>query len=218
MPHTDNTTAPAVTMAGAQMNTCWPDLERAIAEFVRHLTWVGESAWDRVVFRCGTVVRVRAEDPEFEGFTGQEHAEVFPAESAPAEVLEAIRDDHRLVWEVQRAIPGAAGRAIRRGYAKLLGEGYPFPGPTAERRGAPIGDHVGDSGRALWLVKWPRFSPGHDVTNLLFTNPTLGVAAAGDLRRNDFLFPEVAAVIAGDRRLWAYGPDGVFGEQRGPSD
>jgi hypothetical protein len=159
------------------------------------------------------VVRVRLDDPEFAGFTGHEHDAVFPPGIAPTEVLEAIRSDHRHVWEAQRAIPGAAGRAIRQAYAKLIAEGYPFPGATAERHGTPVGIRDEATGRGLWVVKWPRFSRRHHVTNLLFTSHSLGADAAGDLRRNDFLFPEVAAVITGELRLWAYGSDGVFGEK-----
>lgn len=207
------TAAPAgtswLTPAGAQLNTNWPDLDDAVAAFVLALGAGAPTLTSHVVFRCGTVAAVRENDPEFRGYV-REHDCVFPLGVASPEIIDAIRADNRRVWEKQSAIPGAAGAAIRRGYALLMAAGYPFPREEGEWRGRRTGVHMPATDKELWSITRDATDPR--VTNLLLTNRSTGLGAVGDLRRNDYLFPEVAAVITSDSRLWKYLPDGSFGD------
>jgi hypothetical protein len=216
---------PRTTPAGSQINSDWEHLEAAIAAMT---VWVGW-AWTRsirawlVLFRCGTVARVTDDDPEFGGYRSSAYAFPDPGpDAAPdaAETVTKIMADNARVWAAQRNLAGGGeiALAVRRAYAKMLGEGYQYPGaPTSVH--LPMGtDVVTANGLRLETVFWPKLGAGGHVFNLALVPVALGVQdaarsasdAVGRLRQYDYMFPEVAAVFAPEGCVWAYGPDGVF--------
>jgi len=206
--------ARSTTPAGGQVNADWGQLKEAIdcyAVLLAGALTPGNTA-SHVVFRCGTIVRVAGDDPEFGGYAGAKYK--FPDHRLEdASTVAEIMADNARVWEAQRVIPGAAGRAIRQAFERLISQGYPYPGgPPADR--SPV--QTGISSDALgefWLVYWPNLDEGGHVHNMAFSKkgPLAAACVGGELRRYDYMFPEVAAVFTPDMMAWTYGPDGKFG-------
>jgi hypothetical protein len=226
----DRGASPRKTPAGCNENVNWASFRDAVAGLfvflngipTEHIPW-------HVVFRCGTVVAFNSlAEAEFAGYdagdSAQTPAYVFPEHRvADARVVSRIMDDNRRAWEAQRELPGDVGHAIRIGYAKLVKQGYPYPGgPRADR--TPIDSGValeakqpGDSMRRLWFITWPNLSDGAGWDSLKIFNLALSehgaevaVVEGGDLRRYDYMFPEVGAVITPENALWTYSPSGAF--------
>ena len=210
--------SPHTTPAGSQINSDWADLQRGIRCFVDYIKanfGVSSKDW-YVMFRCGTIARVALTDHEFKGYLGSEY--VFPEHPENhKETVASIMADNQHVWEVQRAIPGPVGAAIRRGYGLMIAQGYPYPG-TQQAGRTPIEVGRGTQpGEVFWVVYWPNQIDEQLVYNLAFATstegPTAAAARAGDLRRYDFMFPEVAAVVTPDLKVWTYGPDRLFSDK-----
>jgi hypothetical protein len=199
------------TPAGSQINSDWAQLGEAIdcmAVFLAGLPLAAGPAETHVIFRCGTVARVREGDPEFGGYEASEYQ--FPEHDLAGRLEDgAVADimaDNARVWAAQRGFPEPVGRAVRRAYAALVAPGYPYPGgPTADRRVAPTGISSEAEG-TLAHVLWPHLDVGGRVYNLAFMRNSLvsAAVAGGDCRRYDYLFPEVAAVFMPDRARWTY--------------
>jgi hypothetical protein len=217
----EDTPAARKTPAGGKEHYNWALLQDAIAGLYVFLKGIPASAefW-HVIFRCGTVVRLRAlSGDEFVGYDHPESSYIFPTtEEENDEVIDRILEDNRRIWETQSKIPGDVGKAIRIGYAPLIARGYPYPGgAAADRSVVDTGIEVKDkpTARRLWFVLWPGLDGGGEepmMFNLALTEKGGASAAAsgGDLRRYDFMFPEVGAVITPDHVLWMYSPAGVF--------
>lgn len=225
---TDADTTPGRTPAGAQMNSEWNHLREgvgALCVFLHPLP-LQEIGW-HVIFRCGTVAnvlrpfirpsgeRTAPNDTEFAGYDTPLYD--FPDDDAQDDgaTVDKILEDNRKVWESQRKIPGDAGRAVRCAYQRLIEQGYPYGGtPEADRSPVDTGILIEPAGR-FWIVNWRNLGVGQPapVFNICFSaKAALAAGVAGDLRRSDYMFPEVAAAIAPDHTLWMYGPDGTFGE------
>jgi hypothetical protein len=218
-----------LTPAGGQINSDWADLCDALVGLTLFLDDVAAAAetsglkmtdW-HVVFRCGTMVRIFATDPEFPGYDASNYR--FPGSECDAdqkETVKAIMADNVKVWENQKVIPGVGiGKAVRQAYAKMLGQGYPYPGgPAADRSAVPTGIEIINADTSnkkdtdpLWFVLWPNLDALGHVYNLAFAPVAMTACAlGGTLRRYDYMFPEVAAVFTPERVMWAYGPDKVF--------
>lgn len=193
------------TPAGSQINCDWEYLDVALKELAACLE---ECQEPHVVFRCGTVVRVSDDDEEFKGFKASTYQ--FPARSeAHTKTIKRIMRDNAGVWSVQKKIKGAAGGAVRRAFATLVKQGYPWPGPGAARSVQRARE-----GSPLHFVYWPELDSRGRVFNLGYgDDPRDSASLAGDLRRQDYLFPEVAAVILcedGELAIWHY-VEGNFG-------
>lgn len=218
------------TPAGGQLNSDWPQLADAIdalAVVVHGMPTTGICAnkeW-HIVFRCGTVVRVTDADPEFAGYAGTGYK--FPdrgGDDGLASTVANVMADNTLVWDKQKAFPEPAGGAVRRAYAKLVRQGYPYPGgPESDR--TPVSTGVSLSGTGtLYMVFWPNLDPIGRVYNLSFSADGLERAAiqGGTLRRYDYMFPEVAAVISPTApgtepmRIWSYTAAGEFALREDP--
>lgn len=210
----------ATTPAGGQINADWGQLSQGIMCLTVFLCGTLETTnsaafeeW-HVVFRCGTVVRVADNDPEFPGYTPKSYR--FPENTLEdASATEEVMADNKRVWEAQRSLPEPAGKPVRQAYAKMLSQGYPYPGgPTSDRSTRPTGVQTEADG-LLWTVFWPGLDRTGKVYNLAFSQqgPGTAVVAGGDLRRYDYMFPEVAAVISKDLKVWTYGPDKTFSDK-----
>lgn len=204
----------AKTPAGGNEYATWGSFRDAVAGLFVFLEGVPPTHW-HVVFRCGTVVRV--DGPGRSGFVGYDDpasSYVFPEHGAgDVQVVSKILDDNCRVWKTQSAIPGDVGRVIRAGYDALVRYGYPYPGgPPADRSPVDTGVRLGDNLR-LWFINWPNLGDGSFIIyNLCLTDKDAGAAAVygGALRRYDYMFPEVGAVITPERVLWMYSPTGAF--------
>src|SRR5688572_20011088 len=193
----------ATTPAGGQINCDWESLNVAIDALVALLIKTG--AHDtHVVFRCGTVAQVDDDSAEFKGYDGSTYA--FPdCNKMFARTVRLIMEDNCRVYDAQRSLGNAVvSRAIRQGYSALIRQNYPFPGPDARRWGQKT-----DIAAPLLLVHWPGLDTRSRVFNIaLGKDAELAVSATGDLRRSDYMFPEVAAVIVpkGGSKLevWRY--------------
>jgi hypothetical protein len=203
---------PTSTPAGGQINCDWEDLDPAIDGLICFLSKI-RPCDAHVVFRCGTVARIDDDADEFKGYSRSSYA--FPEyDKSFDKTVGLIMADNCRVWEGQKTLGSAnAGRAIRQGYASLIRQGYPYPGPDAVRWGQKT-DALAPNGSPLLLVHWPALDTRGRVFNLaLGKNVELIVNAAGDARRSDFMFPEVAAVIIpveGKLEVWRYS-GGQFG-------
>lgn len=218
------------TPAGGQANSDWEHFGAAVdaAAVWAGRYWPRESNEVIVMFRCGTVARVKDGDPEFGGYESGAYA--FPdfgpnaAPDAAATVANVMADNAR-VWAAQKSITSddRIARAVRCAYAAVLKPGHPYPGvPTAER--LVIGTDVVAGGLRLETVFWPKLDPGGRVTSLALVPEGMRRAAAarrasdvaGRLRQYDYMFPEVAAVFTPQGRVWAYAAGGAF-VCRGPA-
>lgn len=199
------------TLAGSQINADWPELPLAIIALEAWLASARSTLppdrrrASHVVFRCGTVAQVAPGDPEFSGYLDSAYA--FPGEHPQhASAALDVMDDNARVWEAQRSLPEPAGKAARQAFALLVAQGYPYPGNASSVRGGKrSGCKFEDAGELLFVF-WPALDPRMRVWNLVFgkTDPRGAVDAAGDLRRLDYMFPEVAAVFTADGALWGY--------------
>ena len=199
------------TPAGGQINADWEDLPLGIVG-LREIFLAAERSsgpaqveCSFVMFRCGTVAQVRPSDLEFSGRPERGFPEHRPED---ASTVSEILVDNARVWEAQRAFPEPAGKVVRQAYGALAAQGYPYPGgPDSNRTAAATGFETEREGE-LVLVFWPNLDPAQRVCNLAFARPGTdvgsAVAAAGTLRRYDYMFPEVAAVVMPDGTLWAY--------------
>jgi len=189
-----------VTPAGGQINCDWEFLELAIDELAKFLK--AGCPEPHVVFRCGTVVRVADDDEEFKGYKLSTYQ--FPeTDTKYAETVKQIMRDNSRVWAVQKKIADV-GPPIRRAYATLVRQGYIWPGPSAARWAQKT---TPDS--QLYLVHWPELDSRSRVFNLgISADGDDAAAAAGDFRRQDYMFPEVAAVILSQKPgaldIWRY--------------
>lgn len=200
-----------LTPAGAKIRTEWVDRDAAIRGLEEFLGQIPplKNKKCHVVFRGGTVVRVDDSDPEFSGF--EPHTYRFPEHRAPnKEFIAECMHDNELVWCRQKNLPGDVGKVVRQGFARALAPGYPLPGcDISDRTCVPTLVKRGDE--RLWLVFWPALDRTLLVFNLVFAKAHAnGVALAGELRRFDFMFPEVAAVFMSERERWGYDSTGVF--------
>ena len=221
----------------------WLDLDvgvEAFMVFIRSgiLDASSNTEW-HVIFRYGTIARVVDADPEWSGYGSEgplgykfpTHkplalgwAQSLARASAIAQVEDQstvadIMADNELVWGAQsRAQPSAVGAAVRRAYAKLIGQGYPYPGDRlSDREPVPSGI-VDETLGAHWHVYWPNLDETGRVFNMVFSKTGEGAASvlSGDLRRYDYMFPEVTAVLTPALALWKYDADGVFVEAQCP--
>jgi len=191
----------ATTPAGSQINCDWELLNVAIDALVSFLKAVGAEE-PYVVFRCGTVVRVGDGDVEFKGYKNSDYR--FPeTDEKHADTVKQIMRDNARVWAVQKSLADASvSLAVRKAFATLVRQGYPWPGPGAERWGQQT-----RPGSPLLLVHWPELDSRGRVFNLGYgPDSEAQILAAGDLRRQDYMFPEVAAVVLPGERLavWRY--------------
>jgi hypothetical protein len=225
------------TPAGGQVNADWGQLREGIACLAVFLAAAAppEKAsaspssearpreW-HVVFRCGTVARVAEADAEFMGYEQSgyrfpdhrlEGFEDLKGEESMASTVEAILADNAKVWEAQKAFPGEVGRAARRAYTRLVAQGYPYPGASAARSPVFTGlsSAAADAG-PLWMVLWPGLDTKGRMYNLAFASKgERACHLGGELRRYDYMFPEVAAVITPELAVWTYGTGGRFSDQ-----
>jgi len=214
------TRPPTKTPAGGQINADWGDLGlgvEAFALFVRSGALDVEENKDwHVIFRCGTVVRVVSGEPEWGGYSSAAPRYEFPEHRVDEkDTVVDIMADNELVWNAQCSLaPPPVGRAVRQAFAKLVGQGYPYPGgPPSDRSPIPSGV-VDETVGMLWHVYWPNLDRAGRVFNLAFSKKGAAVAAmlGGELRRYDYMFPEVAAVLTPALALWKYNAEGVFAE------
>lgn len=214
------TRPPTKTPAGGQINADWGDLGlgvEAFALFVRSGALDVEENKDwHVIFRCGTVVRVVSGEPEWGGYSSAAPRYEFPEHRVDEkDTVVDIMADNELVWNAQCSLaPPPVGRAVRQAFAKLVGQGYPYPGgPPSDRSPIPSGV-VDETVGMLWHVYWPNLDRAGRVFNLAFSMKGAAVAAmlGGELRRYDYMFPEVAAVLTPALALWKYNAEGVFAE------
>jgi hypothetical protein len=217
----------------------WLDLDvgvEAFTVFIRSgiLDASSNTEW-HVIFRYGTIARVVDADPEWAGYgsagslgykfpthTPLARASALEGPLAQVEDQSTVADimaDNELVWGTQsRAQPSAVGAAVRRAYAKLIGQGYPYPGDRlSDREPVPSG-LVDETLGAHWHVYWPNLDETGQVFNMVFSKTGEGAASvlSGDLRRYDYMFPEVTAVLTPAFALWKYDADGVFVEAQRP--
>jgi hypothetical protein len=213
----DATDGGNLTPAGGQINVSWgesTDAIRCLATFLSNAVDVDVNDEWHVVFRCGTVVRVSPTDKEFGGFDDGEY-EWPEHRSEHTDTVSDVMDDNKLVWSNQRKIPGPAGKAIRQGFAKMIKLGYPYPGgDISDRYGIPTGVEIKPCGM-LHIMFWPNLDKTNRVYNVAFSTKGLHVAVdiGGELRRYDYMFPEVAAVFSPRIVAWSYGPDGSFSDK-----
>ncbi len=201
---------PATTPAGSQINSNWIDLERGAREFGSFCALVySQDDTTFAIFRCGTVVAVRPEDrKEFTGYSADTYQFPFSPE-ADAKIVKRIMVDNRAVWDAQRRTgPAEISRAMRIAYGKMISDGYVYPGTARSGRSA-IQLWDSPKGDFLWQVYWPELQK--DVYNIVYgADRDSALRAAGDLRRYDYMFPEVAAVITRGGAVWTYDAKGVF--------
>ena len=216
----------------------------AFTVFIRSGTLDASSNTEwHVIFRYGTIARVVDADPEWSGYGSvgplgykfPTHtplalgwAQSLARASALSGSLAQVEDqstvanimaDNELVWAAQsRALPPAVGAAVRRAYAKLIGHGYPYPGDSLSDRDPVPSGIVDETLGAHWHVYWPNLDETGRVFNMVFSKTGGGTASvlSGDLRRYDYMFPEVTAVLTPALALWKYDADGVFVEAQCP--
>jgi hypothetical protein len=229
---TAKTSTPITTPAGSQINSDWEHLKLGIDCFFAFLANLGEDKWDQrrdyhVMFRCGTVARFNAFAEEFVGYTDENHEFPAPVEKISDRLaVDNIKSDNRRVWKTQKKIPGEVGLAIRRAYHEMIMQGYPYPGENATRKIFPTGLGVkAPTPLSMAMVTWPGLDRLNRVFNLAFYSPGDPQLAAmqkaategGNLRRYDFMFPEVAAVYmpptkTTSLKVWAYNDKNEFVE------
>jgi hypothetical protein len=189
----------------------WPGLEQSIS-FVSKINkhFLNEGAIDGktnvVMFSQGTIIVVSDDDGEFDSFNGYGAAYTRVLEDAINSkfVVEEIVQNNQKVFEEQRAYYANTPFATiaERAYSTLINAGYPIPGgELSDRIIAPIKLPSGES------CKWIRWH-NLDVDGVYSTTATndemIAVASAGDSRRRDFIWPEIAAIITADGTIHRY--------------
>jgi hypothetical protein len=211
------------TPTGADIMIDLPEFPEMLKRFGKFLTVAvkkgGPFKDAQVIFWCGTVVRVALDDAEFEGYTAENYE--LPKHRIAKASRGKILENNKIAWESQKVIPGEPGKAIRQAYAKMLREGYIYPGgQPADRMAFPCEKTTEGDDKVLWQVYWTFFGdrvfnlalvdmPNQDGAN---TQSAMGSAATqgGGLRRYDYIAPEVAAVVFPDLTYWKYDADNKF--------
>lgn len=200
------------TPAGGESFFEWRDLGKAKAElFTAPPANSNLPRW-AVMFRGGTVFRVAEADPAFKDFRANHD---LPDHRFDGEMTaEQVHANNQKVWRAQQAFPGKVGRAVRQAYHRLITAGYPYPGTVRADRCI---ENIKDGS---WLVQWPSLDGEAAAWAILAFN--LVVIAAGgktgastmgaELRRYDYLFPEVASVVTPQGELWEYNSEGKFAQ------
>jgi hypothetical protein len=173
----------------------WVDFHRAVNSFVNFLNLADAFNSYHVIFSMGTIVRIDRDESntEFIGYTG-EYVEDYPIYRISIDLDEIIADNIA-VWESQKDVP-VYGRFIRSGYHSLISNGYVTA--TTDKVPVPCQDPSAHDD-ILWNVLWPELSP--NVTNLVISSSDDPVSAAvigAELRRYDYMFPNVRALITPD--------------------
>jgi len=208
------------TPAGGQINCDWGQLtegKQCLSIFLAKLFEAGlnNNEW-HIMFRCGTIARVGANDPEWPGFNSGVYA--FPGERDETktnddETVNSIMEDNQRVWKVQSQYEGDVGKAIRQGFHRLLAPGYPYPGNVHSDRSVQETGMKNEETGMLSMVYWPSLDKNEKVYNYAFSKHGINraCAEAGINRRQDYMFPEVAMVVSPTLDIWTYGSDSTFG-------
>lgn len=160
------------------------------------------SDW-HIVFSGGTIVRICSSNMYGKEFQGYElcsegsYQDKYPTHRLKSKAdLKNILTDNIKVWNSQKdALPDMHGKVLRIAYDILIEDGYPYPGGEgSDRTAIPITDpSLSNDSSAKWLILWPN----RNMYILNITDGTFNTALmlGGELRRLDFMFPKVYAVI-----------------------
>jgi hypothetical protein len=187
----------------------WVHIEDAIERFIWFLQDISVkdiSNTYHIVFGCGTVVRVLLNDKEFKGYDGS-FMEEWPLERIKddAATIDEIFSDCKTEWYIQSRIldeiDANASKAIRCAYETFIKDGFPLPGQSSARVCVPM--ELSDQTELLWGIIWEKRN--YKVYNLIIgsdENIQQMTNTAGELRRLDFMFPSVYAVITPQMKVY----------------
>ena len=183
----------------------WIKVNDATESFVRFLTTAVKHApltdW-HVIFSMGSVARVK---PGVDNFNLNANAYTF---SWPVNRLEDPNDKQKIILDnvkifnhANANVTGDVGNALRAAYRMLITDGYPVPGTSgSDRIPIPIDDPTNMADGIFWMLIWNNRHPM--LYNITYgEDPAIAATVGGELRRHDFMFPRVHAIISRDLKI-----------------
>ena len=177
-----------------------------------------------VIFGCGTVVRVILTDEEFKGYDGSfmEEWPIERIENAETSIIDEIFSDCIIEWKIQsqilEEIDVNASKAIRCAYETFIKDGFPRLGECSARVCVPMecsentskdtNENISKSTNTLWGVMWKKRT--YKIYNLVLgsiEDIQQMTSTGGELRRLDYMFPSVYAVISPQLKVYFLRPD-----------
>ena len=147
------------------------------------------------IFKGGTVAKIDPVQnvPEFQGYTDS-YREGYPVHRVSSDALGDLLQANVDVWNRQKdKLDGDKGKALRIAYSMLISDGYPYPGGEgSDRIPIPITDPSMNP-EPICMVIWSHRDPY--LHNIVKGNVNVAVGLSADLRRYDFMMPEVYAII-----------------------